>query len=94
MKLRVAPAAYHSTEQSEMDGPPGLISLRLVSRDSEPCLIGSYSPTFLHAQAVSTWQAMLEVSRPCFLLVIEGSLDDATEPLSAFFTQVEQELNP
>ena len=93
IKLRVAPSAYHSTEQSEMDGPPSLVSLRLVARNSEECLLGQYPPTFLHAQAMSTWQAMLEVSRPCFLLVIEGSLDDATEPLSTFFSQVEQELN-
>lgn len=92
IKLRVAPSAYHSTEQSEMDGPPPLVSLRLVARNSEECLLGRYSPTFLHAQAMSTWQAMLEVNRPCFLLVVDGSLDDAAEPLSAFFSQVEQEL--
>ncbi len=88
VKVRIAPAAYHSTEQSEMDGPPGLISLRLVARDSELCLFGSYPSTFLHAQAVSTWQAMLEKSRLCFLLVIDGSLADAAEPLSTFFSQV------
>ncbi len=93
IKIRMAPSAYHSTEQSEMDGPPPLVSLRLVARNSEECLLGYYTPTFLHAQAISTWQAMLEVSRPCFLLVIEGSLDDATELLSTFFSQVEQELN-
>ncbi len=33
IKLRQAPAAYHSTEQSEMDGPPYLVSLRLVARE-------------------------------------------------------------
>lgn len=93
IKLRVAPSAYHSTEQSEMDGPPSLVSLRLVARNSEECLLGRYTPTFLHAQAMSTWQAMLEVSRPCFLLVIEGSLDDAIRSLSIFFSQVGQELN-
>ena len=92
VKLRQAPAAYHSTEQSEMDGPPSLISLRLVARNTEACLLGNYTNKFLHAQAVSTWQAMMESVRLCFLLVIDGSLDDATEPLTLFFSQVEQHL--
>ncbi len=92
VKLRQAPAAYHSTEQSEMDGPPSLVSLRLVARNSEACLIGSYSNTFLHAQAVSTWQAMMERNRPCFLLIIDGSLDDAIEPLATFFSQIAASL--
>jgi hypothetical protein len=93
VKLRQAPAAYHSTEQSEMDGPPSMVSLRLVARITEACLLGNYTNTFLHAQAVSTWQAMMESGRPCFLLVIDGSLDDAFEPLSTFFSQVEQHLH-
>ncbi|MBA2680141.1 MAG: hypothetical protein H0U76_17315 [Ktedonobacteraceae bacterium] len=92
VKLRKAPAAYHSTEQSEMDGPPSLISLRLVATKSEVSLLGSYNNTFLHAQAVSTWQAMLEQGRPCFLLIIDGLLEDATEPLATFFLQVEDYL--
>lgn len=92
VKLRKAPAAYHSTEQSEMDGPPSLISLRLVARNSEAALLGSYTNTFLHAQAVSTWQAMLEQGRPCFLLIIDGLLEDAAESLSTFFSQVEDHL--
>lgn len=54
VKLRQAPAAYHSTEQSEMDGPPYLVSLRLVARNAEASLLGSYTNTFLHAQVVST----------------------------------------
>jgi hypothetical protein len=93
VKLRKAPADYHSTEQSEMDGPPSLVSLRVVARNSEVCLLGSYTNTFLHAQAVSTWQAMMEAGRPCFLLVIDGALDDAIEPLSTFFSQVEEYLH-
>ncbi|HEY6409447.1 MAG TPA: hypothetical protein VIY29_18465, partial [Ktedonobacteraceae bacterium] len=72
VKLRKAPADYHSTEQSEMDGPPSLVSLRLVARNSEACLLGSYTNTFFHAQAMSTWQAMMERGRTCFLLVIDG----------------------
>ncbi len=93
VKLRQAPAAYHSTEQSEMDGPPSLVSLRLVARNSEASLLGSYTNTFLHAQAVSTWQAMVETGRPCFLLLIDGSLDDAIGPLSTFFSQVVEYLH-
>ena len=93
VKLRKAPADYHSTEQGEMDGPPSLVSLRLVARNSEASLLGSYTNTFLHAQAVSTWQAMMEAGRPCFLLVIDGSLDDATEPLATFFSHVEEYLH-
>src|SRR6266536_2749252 len=93
VKLRKAPADYHSTEQSEMDGPSSLVSLRLVARNSEACLLGSYTTTFLHAQAVSTWQAMMELGHPCFLLVIDGFLDDAIKPLSTFFSQVEEYLH-
>ena len=92
VKLRQAPAAYHSTEQSEMDGPPYLVSLRLVARNTEASLLGSYTATFLHAQALSTWQAMMEVGRPCFLLVTGGSLADAQAALSTFFSEVEGKL--
>ncbi len=84
VKRRYAPATYHSTEQSEIDEPPSLVSLCLVARNMEASLLGSYTNTFLHAQAVSTWQALMEVGRPCFLLVIDGTLDDAIEPLSPF----------
>lgn len=93
VKLRHAPAAYHSTEQSEMDGPPYLISLRLVARNAEASVLGSYTNTFLLAQAVSTWQAMMEIGRPCFLLVIDGSLADAMEPLATFFSHIEEHLH-
>jgi hypothetical protein len=93
VKLRVAPAAYHSTEQSEMDGPAPLVSLRLVARESESCLLGSYTTAFLHAQAVSTWQAMLEQGRICLLLIIDGSLNDAVEPLAAFLAEVKEQLD-
>ena len=92
VKVRQAPAAYHSTEQSEMDGPPNLVSLRLVARETEVCLLGSYTSAFLHAQAVSTWQAMMEAGRSCFLLVIDGSFEDAREPLAAFWARVEAQL--
>jgi hypothetical protein len=92
VKLRRAPAAYHSTEQSEMDGPPFLVSLRVLARDHEASMLGSYTDTFLCAQAVSTWQAMLEQGRPCFLLIIDGFIDDAVEPLHRFFSTVAAHL--
>jgi len=92
VKLRRAPAAYHSTEQSEMDGPPFLVSLRVLARDHEASISGSYTDTFLCAQAVSTWQAMMEQGHPCFLLIIESSIDDAVEPLHRFFSDVAAHL--
>lgn len=88
VKLRHAPADYHSTEQSEMDGPPSLVSLRLLARQHERCMVGRYDDTFLRAQAVSTWQAMLEQGRSCFLLLIDGALEDAMESLTHFFARV------
>ena len=86
IKVRSAPAAYHSTEQSEMDGPPNLISLRLLAREHEASLLGSYNDTFLNAQAISTWQAMIEQGRTCFLLVYDGAPNDAMrQTLQEFF---------
>jgi hypothetical protein len=92
VKLRRAPAAYHSTEQSEMDGPPFLLSLRVLARDHEKSILGTYTDTFLCAQAVSTWQAMLEQGRPCFLLILDGSLGNAVYPLQRFFSDVAAHL--
>lgn len=93
LKLRRAPAAYHSTEQSEMDGPAHLVSLRLLARRHEPGVLGSYNDTFLCAQAVSTWQAMIEQGRSCFLLVFDSAFDETALPaLEEFFVEVEQAL--
>lgn len=79
VKLRRAPAAYHSTEQSEMDGPRGVVSLRILALSSEPCLLGVYDTTFLRAQAVGTWMAMNEHHRTCLLLLYDGT-DDTLGP--------------
>ncbi|MGB8345606.1 MAG: hypothetical protein WCD86_12035, partial [Ktedonobacteraceae bacterium] len=76
VKVRRAPAAYHSTEQSEMDGPPDLLSVRYLARHHQTCLIGTYDDTFLNAQAVSTWQAMLEQARACYLLIVDTSIEN------------------
>ena len=84
-KLRRAPAAYHSTEQSEMDGPPALVSLRLLRSQAERCLLGDYDDRFLRAQAVGTWQAMGEAGRACFLLVLDGDVQEAATELGRFF---------
>jgi hypothetical protein len=92
VKLRRAPAAYHSTEQSEMDGPPWVVSLRALALRSETPLLGDYDATFLRAQAVGTWQAMNERGRTCFLLLFDGPDDDLGEALCGFLDAVAQAL--
>ncbi|HEX9132882.1 MAG TPA: hypothetical protein VF844_11380 [Ktedonobacteraceae bacterium] len=92
VKLRIAPASYHSTEQSEMDGPPYLVSLRLLMRIHEQSILGTYTDTFLDAQAVSTWQAMIDQGRTCFLLIIDEPAEEAVRPLHHFFQIVEANL--
>ncbi len=89
IKLRQAPAAYHSTEQSEMDGPPFFVSIRILVRTHETSLLGTYSDTFLRAQAVGTWQAMIEQGRPCYLLLVDDSEQEVADLLTAFFEDVE-----
>jgi len=88
VKVRRAPAAYHSTEQSEMDGPPHLVSLRILATQHEQSLIGTYTDDFLRAQAVSTWQAMIDVHRPCFLLLYSSE-----KKLRSFFEDVTIQFN-
>ncbi len=88
VKIRVAPADYHSTEQSEMDGPPYLVSLRVLFREHEKSLVGAYSDTFLRAQAVSTWQAMIGQGRTCFLLLIDGMPEQGAERLEHFLQEI------
>ena len=62
-KLRTGPSDYHSTEQGETDGPPELVSLRLVAERHEAVQAGAYDDTFLLAQARGTWQAMEDAGR-------------------------------
>ncbi|MGI8828077.1 MAG: hypothetical protein ACR2JC_21095 [Chloroflexota bacterium] len=88
VRLRRAPAAYHSTEQSEMDGPAPLLSVRLIARRHEASLLGSYDDSFLRAQAVATWQAMNEAGRSCFLLIANGDNERMVEAASRFFGDV------
>ncbi len=90
VKVRSAPSAYHISEQSELDGPSALVSLRVLMRDQPEALLGTYRARFLHAQAVATWRAMRERGRPCLLLLVDtGSVAAALED---FFTQVEEHL--
>lgn len=88
IKLRRAPAAYHSTEQSEMDGPPGLVSIRILAREHEAVLLGEYDATFLTAQAVGTWQAMVEAGRACFLVILDGALAAGAPAVATLLSQV------
>lgn len=74
-KLRRAPAAYHSTEQSEMDGPADIASLRALALAHETVSHGVYSTRFLEAQAMATWQAMNAHGRPCFLALYDGDMN-------------------
>ena len=75
VKVRSGPRDYHATEQSETDGPPDLLSLRLLPLRRPPVAAGEYSSRFLHAQALGTALAMREAGRPVLL----GLLDDGDD---------------
>lgn len=62
-KVRTGPSDYHSTEQGETDGPPELVSVRMVAQEHEPVAAGAYDDKFLLAQARGTWQAMQDAGR-------------------------------
>jgi len=90
-KIRSGPRDYHSTEQSETDGPPELLSLRVIVSDPETVMAGEYSPRFLHAQALGTVFAMRDAGRPVLLATVRRAdgagalvelLDDAAAHLS------------
>jgi len=91
-RLRHAPAAYHSTEQGEMDGPPYLVSVRLIARGHEVSVLGAYTDTFLQAQAVGAWQAMIEQGRACFLLIVDGTAETAVDALGRLFAAIAARL--
>lgn len=90
-KLRSGPSDYHSTEQEETDGPPELVSLRLVAERHEAVAAGTYDDTFLLAQARGTWQAMEDAGRwIVFITVPEAAstLDEvSTEALDEVSTE-------
>ena len=91
-KLRRAPAAYHSTEQSEMDGPPWIFSLRALALRNEPTLLGEYTPAFLRAQAIATWQAMIGVNRICLLALYDGDTTEMVAALTRLLDQAAQRI--
>lgn len=84
-KVRTGPSDYHSTEQSETDGPPELVSLRMVARRHEPVLAGQYSDKFLLAQARGTWQAMEDAGRWVLMLTLPDASAEALAALRRFF---------
>lgn len=77
VKVRSGPRDYHSTEQSETDGPPDLLSLRFLVRNTEAVSSGTYSSRFLHAQALGTVAAMRDAGRPVLLATLESRADVA-----------------
>jgi glucose-6-phosphate isomerase len=77
VKLRSGPRDYHSTEQSETDGPPGVLSLRVLVRRTEDVAAGEYDTRFLHAQALGTVRAMRDAGRPPLLAILETPADAA-----------------
>ena len=90
VKVRSGPRDYHSTEQSETDGPPDLLSLRVLVKDPETVAEGEYSSRFLHAQALGTFLAMRDAGRPVLLATLHRAnaaealidlLDDAAKKL-------------
>ena len=90
-KLRLAPQDYHSTEQSETDGPDELVSLRFVRTSYPKVAVGSYSERFLLAQALGTRQAMQDARRWVLLLVLpELPEDELARELVKFFAQTER----
>lgn len=74
VKVRLGPRDYHSTEQSETDGPPDLLSLRLLARESEAVRLGRYDDRFLHAQALGTARAMADAGRPVLFATFDAGL--------------------
>lgn len=87
-KIRSGPADYHSTEQSETDGPPEVISLRLVGIEHDAPIAGEYSDKFLLAQARGTWQAMEDAGRWIMLMAAPRVDVEALQDLEAFFEKV------
>jgi glucose-6-phosphate isomerase len=83
VKVRSGPRDYHSTEQSETDGPPDLLSLRILLRRHEAVAAGEYDDRFLQAQALGTMLAMRDAGRPVLLVMLESA--DDTEALDDLF---------
>ena len=92
VKIRSGPRDYHSTEQSETDGPGDLLSLRVLVRDPEPVMDGEYTARFLHAQALGTFFAMRDAGRPVLLATVDraGAADSLKELLEGAAVELER----
>lgn len=77
VKLRTGPSDYHSTEQSETDGPAELVSIRLVALQHVAPIAGAYTDRFLLAQARGTWQAMQDAGRWVVMVTLPDSASAA-----------------
>jgi hypothetical protein len=91
-KLRTGPSDYHSTEQGETDGPPELVSLRLVTERHEPVAAGQYDDKFLLAQARGTWQAMEDAGRWIVFMTLPEAKQGVLGALNAFFDRAAELL--
>jgi hypothetical protein len=92
VKLRTGPSDYHSTEQGETDGPPELVSLRLVAARHEPVVAGQYDDKFLLAQARGTWQAMEDAGRWILFMTLPEANAEALGALREFFERAAERL--
>lgn len=86
-KIRLGPQDYHSTEQSETDGPDELVSLRLVAAKHAPIIAGNYTYRFLLAQALGTKQAMQDARRWVLMLYLPDDNAKTISDLREFFEQ-------
>lgn len=84
VKVRIAPAHYHSTEQAQVDGPPDVHSLRVILKRTEAIRAGAYDLRYLHAQAIGAAVAMEEAGRPVSLITLEDA--DGLSELAAALT--------
>ncbi len=91
VKLRTGPSDYHSTEQSETDGPPELVSIRIVALQHARPIVGAYTDRFLLAQARGTWQAMQDAGRWVVMVTLPDSRSAAVR-LQEFFGAVAEQL--
>jgi glucose-6-phosphate isomerase len=87
VKLRTGPSDYHSTEQSETDGPPELVSIRIIALRHEAPIAGAYTDRFLLAQARGTWAAMRDAGRWVLMVTLPDSTR-AAAVLRQFFATV------
>jgi hypothetical protein len=91
-KVRTGPSDYHSTEQGETDGPPELVSLRLVAETHEPVAAGQYDDKFLLAQARGTWQAMEDAGRWIVFMILPDTSEASVRALGQFLDGVTSRL--